>query len=56
MNGQKITDAQLDDWFTYHAPTLEQAARYQMIRAGARQFATALVEPTNAAIACEKKS
>ena len=45
MNG-KITDAQLDEWFTYHAPTPEQAARYQMIRQGARAFATVLVECT----------
>jgi len=39
-----ITKEQLQNWFTYHSPTLEQLPKYQAIREAGLQFATAIVE------------
>ena len=34
----------IDNWFTYHAPTTEQKKSYSMLREGAWQFAHVLNE------------
>lgn len=34
-----MTDEQLDNWFSYHAPTPEQLASYDVIRKTAKVFA-----------------
>jgi hypothetical protein len=31
-SNQRITAADLDDWFTYHAPKGDQTERYQNLR------------------------
>lgn len=36
------TDVQLDNWFTYHAPTPAQLTAYGSIRSAAREFATVI--------------
>jgi hypothetical protein len=36
----------LDNWFSHHAPTPEQAAAYVAIRAAARAFADVIVAHT----------
>jgi hypothetical protein len=41
-----ITPEQVDQWFTYHPPSADQAERYQRIRTAARMFAVHLVECT----------
>lgn len=41
-----ITLEQLDNWFTYHAPTNDQQIRYVAIRDAARAFAGILIENT----------
>lgn len=41
-----MTDADLDNWFSYHAPDAEQQARYVAIRDAARVFAGVLVAST----------
>lgn len=38
------TDAQLDNWFTYHAPTEETAPKYAAIRAAADGLSAAAVK------------
>lgn len=37
------TQEHLDNWFEYHAPTPEQKAAYEVIRAEARNFADVLL-------------
>ena len=41
-----ITQADLDNWFTYHAPHGDQPQRYVKIRDAAKMFAEVLVENT----------
>lgn len=41
------TSAQLDDMFTYHAPTPEQLPKYAAINAAARAFAQAVIVNTD---------
>lgn len=41
-----ITKAQLENWFTYHAPNAEQLPKYQAIREAALKFAQVVVENT----------
>ena len=41
-----ITDADLDNWFTYHPPTGPQQTKYLLIRQAARDFAGLLVQNT----------
>lgn len=45
-----ITDAEIDNIFSYHAPKAGQLERYENIRAAAREFAKVLVvnTPTSA--------
>jgi hypothetical protein len=38
----KITDEDLINWFTYHAPRSDQLPRYQRIRDAARTLATVI--------------
>ena len=40
----KITQAQLDNWFTYHSPSPEQLPKYLAIREAGKAFAMAIVE------------
>lgn len=39
-----ITQTDLDNWFTYHAPSEEQQVRYRTIREGAKVFAHILLD------------
>jgi hypothetical protein len=41
-----ITQADLHNWFTYHAPDDEQAGRYAEIREAAMEFATVILSNT----------
>ena len=41
-----ITDAQLDNWFTYHAPKEGQPEKYTAIRNAARHLAGVIVANT----------
>ena len=41
-----ITDADLANWFTYHAPTGEQQVKYVAIREAALDFARMIVANT----------
>lgn len=41
-----FTEAEIDNIFTYHAPTAEQLVRYENIREAARVFAKVLVMNT----------
>lgn len=41
-----VTLADLDRWFTHHAPTAEQLGRYAILRAGAHAFAQVILETT----------
>ena len=41
-----ITDAQLDNWFTYHPPSPDQTKQYVMIRDAARNFAGTILHNT----------
>lgn len=43
-----ITDQDIDNWFTYHAPTHEQQLKYAAIRGGARALAKIIVDNTPA--------
>jgi len=45
---RRILDADLENWFTYHAPTGEQQSKYLLIRATALDFARILVNNTPA--------
>ena len=38
-----ITQDDLDNWFSYHAPTLEQQDKYIAVRQSARQFADLII-------------
>jgi hypothetical protein len=40
--------ADLDNWFTYHAPSPDQLPKYQAIRDAARAFADVIVANTPA--------
>lgn len=40
----RITDEQLDNWFTYHPPTPAQAALYIELRGAAKDFAKFIVD------------
>ena len=42
----EITDAQLDNWFQYHAPKEGQKERYESMREAARAFACVVVGNT----------
>lgn len=42
----KISSAQLDEYFCYHAPKEGQPLRYAAIRRAAREFAGVLVDNT----------
>jgi hypothetical protein len=42
----EISQDQLDNWFTYHAPTDEQLVSYKMLRMAARDFANVVVQYT----------
>ena len=41
-----ITNDDLDNWFTYHAPSTEQQYAYRIIRDSARVFALAVLAYT----------
>jgi hypothetical protein len=41
-----IYEADLKNWFTYHAPTAEDATKYETIRYAAMQFAQTIVNNT----------
>lgn len=41
-----ITQAQLDNWFQYHAPQGDQSQRYEALRAAGKVFAEAIVRLT----------
>lgn len=43
-----ITDVELDNWFTYHAPNHEQLRAFAEVRDAARIFASAIVKWTPA--------
>jgi hypothetical protein len=43
-----ITKEDLDNWFTYHAPTSDQLPRYEKIRAAGRHLADVILECTPA--------
>jgi len=43
-----ITQDDLDVWFTYHPPTIEQNAVYITLRDAARSFAQAILNTTPA--------
>lgn len=38
-----VTQADLDNWFTYHAPTEDQQAKYILLRDGAKKFAETIL-------------
>lgn len=40
----KITQEQIDNWFTYHSPTPDQLPRYLAIREAGKIFAQSIVE------------
>lgn len=37
-----MTTEQLDNWFTYHSPSVDNLVAYQKLRESARQFAGAI--------------
>jgi hypothetical protein len=41
-----ITKEDLDNWFTYHAPTNAQLPLYEKLRSAARHFADVILECT----------
>ena len=41
-----ITKEDLDNWFTYHAPTNDQLPRYEKIRSAGRHLADIILECT----------
>jgi hypothetical protein len=41
-----IGPEELENWFTYHAPSPDQLPKYEMIRAKALEFAKAIVNNT----------
>lgn len=42
----KITQEQIDNWFTYHSPSPEQLPKYLAIRDAGKAFAEVIVENT----------
>src|SRR2546429_3326713 len=48
--GRGITQAQIDNWFTYHAPTADDQVGYVAIRVAAKALAETIVKhsPTSA--------
>lgn len=42
-----ITQDDLENWFTYHAPSPEQIPQYQAIRDAGRNLATVILNNTN---------
>lgn len=40
------TNRDLENWFSYHSPTLEQAGKYQAIRQAAKYFAAVIMDNT----------
>lgn len=42
----QIGVAELENWFTYHAPTPEQIPNYEKIRAAAKEFAMVVLNCT----------
>lgn len=44
MAGQRISQGDLNNRFTYHAPTVEQANDYVKVRQAALSFATLIVQ------------
>lgn len=40
----KISQEQLDNWFTYHSPSPEQLPKYLAIREAGKAFARAIVD------------
>ena len=53
MKGTMMQE-KLDNWFSYHAPTPEQAAAYVEIRAAAKVFAETIVRLTPSSAATTK--
>ncbi len=43
-----MIDTRLEEWFTYHPPTVDQRVRYERLRDGAKAFAYVLLETTPA--------
>lgn len=43
-----VTNKDLDNWFAYHAPTDDQADRYQAIRSWGKAFSLMILEKTPA--------
>jgi hypothetical protein len=41
-----ITDNDIENWFTYHAPTEDQRTRYVEIRAAAKHLAKVILDNT----------
>ncbi len=41
-----ISYEQLESWFTYHVPTMQQKAQYEEIRVAAKAFAATVVKNT----------
>lgn len=41
-----MTDAHLDNWFTYHAPSADQLPKYLAIREAGRVFAAVVIANT----------
>ena len=44
-----IKESDLDKWFTYHHPTKEHLARYEVIRKAGREFASTILLMTGPA-------
>ncbi len=44
MNIDPLTQALLDDWFKYHPPQADQAERYTMLRAAAKEYAQVVAQ------------
>lgn len=38
-----VTEDDLENWFTYHAPTADQLPRYEAIRAAGKAFAAVIL-------------
>jgi hypothetical protein len=43
-----VTQADLDNWFTYHSPSPDQLPKYLAIREAGKAFALSIVEHTPA--------
>ena len=40
----KIDETNIDEVFTYHAPSPDQVVRYEKLRAAAKEFASAILQ------------